>query len=225
MFSNSFQKIPSPLAEKSYFLIVDEALAVGDESFQRKCFTRIRDIQERGGTILFVSHSDATIIELCNKAILLDKGELLCSGDPKAVISNYHKLLYAPDDKKESIRADLKTGVLFSDPCKTKKTDKTNDTSNNDADQHHFDDQLTPETMVSYESNGAQIRDPHITNMDGKRTNLLHPNETYLYKYTVTFINDAKSVKELDKNLRTFDQTDPVKYDFALFGLGVFEKF
>ncbi|MCH2038126.1 MAG: Wzt carbohydrate-binding domain-containing protein, partial [Rickettsiales bacterium] len=176
-------------------LIVDEALAVGDESFQRKCFTRIRDIQERGGTILFVSHSDATIIELCNKAILLDKGELLCSGDPKAVISNYHKLLYAPDDKKESIRADLKTGVLFSDPCKTKKTDKTNDTSNNDADQHHFDDQLTPETMVSYESNGAQIRDPHITNMDGKRTNLLHPNETYLYKYTVTFINDAKSVK------------------------------
>jgi uncharacterized protein (TIGR02757 family) len=37
--------------------------------------------------------------------------------------------------------------------------------------------------------------------------------------------NDAKAVKELDKNLRKFDQTDPVKYDFALFGLGVFEKF
>jgi uncharacterized protein (TIGR02757 family) len=37
--------------------------------------------------------------------------------------------------------------------------------------------------------------------------------------------NDAKAVKELDKNLREFDQTDPVKYDFALFGLGVFEKF
>ena len=37
--------------------------------------------------------------------------------------------------------------------------------------------------------------------------------------------NDAKAVKELDKNLRKFDQNDPVKYDFALFGLGVFEKF
>ena len=49
-------------------LVVDEALAVGDEAFQRKCFARIEEIQERGGTILFVSHAAQTIVQLCTRA-------------------------------------------------------------------------------------------------------------------------------------------------------------
>ena len=61
-------------------LIVDEALAVGDEAFQRKCFARIKQIQKRGGTILFVSHGAGTIVELCNRALLIDQGELLIGG-------------------------------------------------------------------------------------------------------------------------------------------------
>ena len=56
-------------------LIVDEALAVGDEKFQRKCFSRIETIKNLGATILFVSHSIGTILELCDTSLLIDKGE------------------------------------------------------------------------------------------------------------------------------------------------------
>ena len=58
-------------------LIVDEALSVGDELFQRKCFSRIEAIRANGATILFVSHSGVTIVELCDRAVLMDAGEKL----------------------------------------------------------------------------------------------------------------------------------------------------
>ncbi len=64
-------------------LIVDEALSVGDEAFQRKCFARIQSIQDRGGTILFVSHSASSVVELCKYAVLMSLGEILLSGSPK----------------------------------------------------------------------------------------------------------------------------------------------
>ena len=85
-------------------LIVNEALAVGDEAFQRKCLARLRTFQEQGGTILFVSHSSNAVIELCNRAILLDQGEMLLSGRPKEVIEGYHRLLYAPPDLHREVR-------------------------------------------------------------------------------------------------------------------------
>lgn len=59
-------------------LIVDEALAVGDELFQRKCYARIEALKQKGATILFVSHSGGTVIELCDRALLLDR-ESSCS--------------------------------------------------------------------------------------------------------------------------------------------------
>ncbi len=67
-------------------LVVDEALAVGDEAFQRKCFARIEEIQDKGGTILFVSHGAQTIVQLCDRALLFDGGELLLEGRPKTVV-------------------------------------------------------------------------------------------------------------------------------------------
>ncbi len=89
-------------------LVVDEALAVGDEAFQRKCYARLEKIQERGGTILFVSHSAGTIIDLCDSAILMSKGELLLYNTPKYVIDKYHKLIYAPPEKVQSVREELR---------------------------------------------------------------------------------------------------------------------
>jgi lipopolysaccharide transport system ATP-binding protein len=77
-------------------LVVDEALAVGDEAFQRKCFARIEDIKAAGGTIVFVSHSAQSVVQLCDKALLFDAGELLLEGRPKAVVDQYHRLLNAP---------------------------------------------------------------------------------------------------------------------------------
>ena len=73
-------------------LIVDEVLAVGDASFQRKCFERIRKFQESGKTILFVSHNMQQVIDHCDRAILLDQGSVVADGDPKDVCEMYKEL-------------------------------------------------------------------------------------------------------------------------------------
>ena len=67
-------------------LIVDEALAVGDEKFQRKCFARLEELKSKGTSILFVSHAAAQIVELCDKALLLERGERLLFTQPLQVV-------------------------------------------------------------------------------------------------------------------------------------------
>ncbi|MEL6688446.1 MAG: ABC transporter ATP-binding protein [Pseudomonadota bacterium] len=74
-------------------LVVDEALAVGDEAFQRKCFAKIEEIQARGGTILFVSHSAGSITQLCSRAMLIDQGEVILDGRPKTVAASPLKFM------------------------------------------------------------------------------------------------------------------------------------
>ena len=83
------------IATDPEIMIVDEALSVGDEAFQRKCFGRIRDFLERGGTLLFVTHAAQTVVDICNRALLVDHGTLLLDNDPKPVVTTYHKLIYA----------------------------------------------------------------------------------------------------------------------------------
>lgn len=70
-------------------MILDEVLAVGDADFQKKCFLKIREIADSGRTILFVSHSMESVRNICNKAILLQNGELICSGLTEDVIKAY----------------------------------------------------------------------------------------------------------------------------------------
>src|SRR3546814_1575876 len=89
-------------------LVVDEALSVGDEAFQRKCFARIYQIRDAGATVLFVSHSAGTVIDLGDRAVLLDHGELLARGTPRNIVSRYQKLLYAPADAVEWIRPKIR---------------------------------------------------------------------------------------------------------------------
>lgn len=77
-------------------LIVDEALSVGDAKFQAQCFRKFEDFKRRGITILFVTHSIEQIARHCNRAILLEHGQLVMNGEPKAVISKYLELLFGP---------------------------------------------------------------------------------------------------------------------------------
>jgi lipopolysaccharide transport system ATP-binding protein len=70
-------------------LVVDEVLAVGDASFQKKCLGKMGDISSGGRTVLLVSHNMAAIANLCNKCLLLRAGELRSSGNAQAVIENY----------------------------------------------------------------------------------------------------------------------------------------
>lgn len=71
-------------------LIVDEVLAVGDADFQKKCLGKMEDVAEKEGrTVLFVSHNMTTVQILCQKAILLEKGQIKITGQPKTVIGHY----------------------------------------------------------------------------------------------------------------------------------------
>ena len=70
-------------------LLVDEILAVGDEAFQRKCLDYIESFQARGGTIVLISHSMASVQELCNVVGWIEHGQLQAFGDAKDVINAY----------------------------------------------------------------------------------------------------------------------------------------
>jgi ABC-type polysaccharide/polyol phosphate transport system ATPase subunit len=70
-------------------LIVDEALAVGDIRFQRKCYRRFAELQKAGKTILFVTHSVDLVQAHCSNAIYLKNGKISSEGDPKHVIQEY----------------------------------------------------------------------------------------------------------------------------------------
>jgi lipopolysaccharide transport system ATP-binding protein len=70
-------------------LIVDEVLAVGDYSFQKKCMKRMEDMISGGTTLIFVSHSIEQVMALCNHALWLDKGSLVMVGDADTVCKKY----------------------------------------------------------------------------------------------------------------------------------------
>ena len=78
-------------------LIIDEALAVGDVRFQRKCFRRIDQLKESGVSILFVTHSTDSVLQYCDRAIMLDQGELKMTGSPKSVVQAYLELMFDSD--------------------------------------------------------------------------------------------------------------------------------
>lgn len=74
-------------------LIVDEALSVGDAYFQHKSFERIREFQKQGTTLLIVSHDRSAVQTLCNRALLLEQGQLIRDGDPEEVMDFYNALI------------------------------------------------------------------------------------------------------------------------------------
>jgi teichoic acid transport system ATP-binding protein len=74
-------------------LVVDEALAVGDTLFQAKCFLRFREFQRKGVTIILATHSLDLVTRLCNKACLLERGQMIAFDEPARVVDRYHRLI------------------------------------------------------------------------------------------------------------------------------------
>ncbi|MFO6423840.1 ABC transporter ATP-binding protein [Motilimonas sp. KMU-193] len=167
-------------------LIVDEALAVGDDAFQRKCHARIKQLQSQGVTLLFVSHSAGQVIDLCDRAILLDKGEMLMTGSPKDVVHNYHKLLHMTGAERDEFRQRIIAGDISCEPVLLTKDD--------DDDSGKLDENLVPSSTVWYQSNGALIQHPLLRNTAGQRVNLLQSGHYYDYCFQVTFAQDAFEV-------------------------------
>jgi ABC-type polysaccharide/polyol phosphate transport system ATPase subunit len=70
-------------------LLVDEVLAVGDEAFQRKCLERFAALKKAGKTVIIVSHSMVSVLNMCDHAIWFKKGHKLADGEPRAVVEAY----------------------------------------------------------------------------------------------------------------------------------------
>ena len=70
-------------------LLVDEVLAVGDFSFQKKCLGKMREVGRSGRTVLFVSHNMAALEALCGECILIDQGRVAAQGETRSILARY----------------------------------------------------------------------------------------------------------------------------------------
>ena len=73
-------------------LLIDEVLAVGDSSFQQKCFDQFHRLKSEGKTIVFVTHDMGAVTRFCDRAMLLERGRMVCIGAPDRVAREYHEL-------------------------------------------------------------------------------------------------------------------------------------
>jgi lipopolysaccharide transport system ATP-binding protein len=184
-------------------LVVDEALAVGDEAFQRKCFARIEAIKERGGTILFVSHGAQTIVQLCDRAVLMEAGQNILEGEPKLVVGQYQRLVNASDGGAAKIKAEILAMGGFArvapvlevlQPVAIAANADVIDEEENDGLADYFDPNLKSETTIFLEERGAIINDVHITTLRGKRVNVLRSHKQYRINYRVFFNTECDNV-------------------------------
>lgn len=191
-------------------LVIDEALSVGDEAFQRKCFAKIQGLRDAGATIVFVSHSAGVVLELCDRAILLDSGQILAAGAPRHVISRYHKMLYAPADRREKVRSmilqenenagpiaesTVHSPALAVDLLDAQLVSGGERANSRDLPESYFDPSLVSVSKIEYEALGAEITDLRICTGEMNQVNVLRPGEDYLYCYTVNFSDAAVGVR------------------------------
>lgn len=147
-------------------LVVDEALSVGDEAFQRKCLARIELMRSRGTTILFVSHSAQTVVQLCDRALWIDKGELRMDASPKDVVDAYQKSL-------EEARVVARPPIADEAPA----------------------DLVMSEAVIDYPSRGGRIVSARITDQAGARVRSLEHAGRYRFSYRLRLDQDVSGLR------------------------------
>jgi lipopolysaccharide transport system ATP-binding protein len=144
-------------------LIVDEALAVGDELFQKKCYARLSQLKASGTSILLVTHSCAQIIQHCDQALLLHKGEPQLLGKPSLVTTTYQQLANAPDEAWGAVIA-RKRALQQTDATGTKKTISNN---SNSTEADRIDVSLVPKSREIYACKDVEIESISIETPNG----------------------------------------------------------
>ena len=147
-------------------LIIDEALAVGDAAFQRKCFQRIEAFRRDGTTLLFVSHDLETVKKICSRAAFLNSGRLVRFGPAKPVCDEYEQHLFGAGARPPTPPSSSP------DPAK-------------------FDPELMAASCeVVYGDGRAEIESCWIENSAGERVNVIPSDRSFVWRYEVRF-NDA----------------------------------
>jgi lipopolysaccharide transport system ATP-binding protein len=195
------------LLRKDVF-IVDEALAVGDELFQRKCFAAIERFREEGGTVLFVSHSGESVARLCDRALLLHHGELILEGSAKKVMDWYHKLIYSPPESEKQVLDLMRKGASAQEAVPSdleiEASWQGQFSSNTDQEVQkpeedyvmNYDPNLRSHSVLYYEQRGAHFVEFALRDEGNNRiVNLLQPRKRYCWTYTVQFSQAAQRVR------------------------------
>ncbi|TKI69925.1 ABC transporter ATP-binding protein [Sulfurimonas crateris] len=182
-------------------LIVDEALSVGDAAFARKCFAKMEEIRSRGATILFVSHSEGSVVALCNRAIWISNGKQIIDGTPKLVTGLYMKHINETKIDKAEIEKEYES--LSKGEVETKKEEDMlvsesqstidNRQSTNSIDEF-YNPALKPTSTICYEEKGAKISDIKITTLDGREVNVLVQGGEYILSHKVDFAEKNNNV-------------------------------
>jgi lipopolysaccharide transport system ATP-binding protein len=176
-------------------LIVDEALAVGDESFQRKCFRRLDKLKKAGTALLFVSHAAPQVVELCDHAILLVKGRVSCEGKPKLVVNEYHRQIYGASDSRAEIGKKDQVENSAYELSSPTKWETTVDNLTEPQDESYLGELDQQGAVHAYDSVGAEISSPWIETDLGRQVNHLTLGCTYCYNYFVTFSSTLSHVR------------------------------
>lgn len=163
-------------------LIIDEALSVGDEAFQRKCFARIETLKQQGTTLLFVSHSASQVIEICDRAMLLSSGQNAGIGQPKEIVHQYHQLIYGGVSKT----AALSTPAAATSPVNPDRWVVSTENPTPLDDDSFWGEAKVESTLQEYPVAGARIQDPCIYNQNGEKVNNLRRGHVYFYTFNVT---------------------------------------
>lgn len=175
-------------------IIIDEALSVGDEAFQRKCFARLERLREAGTTILFVSHDLGSVLNLTRYALFLHEGGVIVQGEPKQVVDAYVRYSHAPKDEQEGVlerlRSEGAAGAAEpeSEPLSVEAREVV------EVPDDGFDPALEATEATSYDRRGAEIREVGIFALDGRRVNQLRRGRRYQFRYRVRFDQDCRNV-------------------------------
>lgn len=173
-------------------LIVDEALAVGDELFQRKCYSQLERLKDNGTSILLVSHNCLQINQHCDTALLLHKGRAWMLDEPSRVTTTYQRLINASDQdwEREFSSHDRKNNNLSSPSTHQQANLKNPYTTGNPSHyqpQHTgqpagdtsqtgwFDTNLTPQSTEVFPSHGAEVQQAYFRLISGQVINVIKP--------------------------------------------------
>jgi ABC-type polysaccharide/polyol phosphate transport system ATPase subunit len=158
-------------------LVVDEALSVGDTIFQHRCVRRIREMQEAGTTILFVSHESTLVRALCSRAIFLNAGRMLADGEPMDVLNRYQRLIMAREE-------------AYDDGTASDTTAKAQDES--DADQTSTGATRAPLTYTYRHGNhDAEIVSAELVNARGGPVELIDSGDAVIVRMKILFHRDV----------------------------------
>ena len=156
-------------------LIVDEALSVGDVFFQAKCYHKFEEFKKMGKTIVFVSHDLSSISKYCDRVYLLNQGNILGEGSPKAMIDTYKRVLVGQYDGPESVGEE--TASLLDDEDLQR------------AAAQKADEKGTNPNALEYGTKQAQIEEFYITDDRGVPTNAILKGSMFTIHMRVRFMD------------------------------------